>query len=163
MKKILRVKTNPFHSVGPEGQPSGVVPADPGVDPTTRSLVGATIDRERTVITKAADLRDELRHSVQETRYVFEDGVIELPYSAYYARRIQDGELLAADAQTAILAGVQFVDPEVTRAKAKEAARIAFDEVAGPGAFDIENPSTVAPVATETASKSAQSAKKEAE
>lgn len=152
-KPPLRVKTNPFHSVGPEGQPSGVVAEDLGLDPTTRALVGAKLDRERTIITKAGVSGDALRHSLQETRYVFDLGVIELPDTAYYRRRIQDGELLAADEATARSVGIKFVDPEITRKAAKDAARKAFDATYGEGSFDSENAPQAAPSASAEASE----------
>ena len=152
MSRSLKVRTNPFHAWGPLGQPSGVVTADPSLDPSTRSFVGVTLASAE-LVREGSTEPGALNRPRYSYRYDFVDGDIEIPDTAYYRRRIMSGELLAADAATAKRVGIEFVDPEQLRYAAELAAKAAVDEALGEGAFEAENGPTVAPSASATPSK----------
>jgi hypothetical protein len=124
--KVL-VATNPFHSVDDEGRPTGACPVDPR-DPRfrklgdVRGLVGAK--REARLVREGMPgggvAEPSARH---EFTYQFRFAPFELHETRFYLRQIRDGGLIAANEETALLAGVRFVPVELARALAKSRSR----------------------------------------
>lgn len=63
-----------------------------------------------------------------------------IPNTAYYRDRLRSRELIAADADTAKAAGIEFVEPAVVLAEERAKAVAAFDAAHGAGAFDESQP-----------------------
>ena len=77
-------------------------------------FVGAVVDLEK--LTKS-----------KKYHFVFADASVEVPFTAYYRRCVLDGDLLAADAETAKLCGAPFdakkhADLDAKAKKSKEDA-----------------------------------------
>jgi hypothetical protein len=136
----LRVYPNPYVHLDHEGRPAGACPVDPAHQPDRRAWVGASLDREKTVITDEPQA-GERRSPTQVTVFAFACEVQELPASAYYLDRLRDGELIAADAATARMAGVAFIPPRTALACARERAELAWRALYGdepaPGLADF--------------------------
>jgi hypothetical protein len=142
----VRVYPNPYVHLDHEGRPAGACPADPAHQPDRRAWVGATLDREKTVMTDEP-APGERRSPTQVTVFAFRAEVVELPDTPYYLDRIRDGELFAADARTASMVGIPFVDPAALLRRARERAEGAWRalyEETPPGlvgfVFDIAGP-----------------------
>jgi hypothetical protein len=133
--RLLSVLPNPYHALGPTGQPAGVVMFEP--DPggfssaSWRGYVGARIDEKNTVVRDVLALGD-IRSARQDTAYTFDTHTpVAVPISPYYLERLREGSLLAADARTARIAGVKFVDPGEAIATARDAARERWKALTG--------------------------------
>ena len=121
----IRVYPNPYHAIDGRGEPQCAVPY-PG---TLDRYIGARIDHEKSL----GFARDRLSESGLDPKrdfdertgvpalfkyFVDEKGLapVAIPYSAeisgYVARQINDGALIAADAETARMVGIStFEDP----------------------------------------------------
>jgi hypothetical protein len=130
--RVLRVCTNPFRSTDPQGRPCHVVQLDP-MDPRYprdargwRGEVGSRILSAEEVRPAPAG-RDKDGHelTLQAARHDrvwgFRREPLELPLTDYYRRAVRDGDLLAADEESARLCGVPFADPEVVRFETQRA------------------------------------------
>src|SRR5688572_8192428 len=104
-KRTLNVLANPWIHLDHQGRPAGATPMDVG--PGQKVFVGAELDTEQTQIVDRPG-RGELRSHVQDTVWKFSDEPAVVPATPYYIRRLRSGELLAADKQSARIAGVEF-------------------------------------------------------
>jgi hypothetical protein len=101
--KKLRVLPNPSHALDHEGRPQCAVQFE---NARGDYWVGASVDQERTL-------------AARKTFFVFdEETPVEVPPTGYYVRKLLDGELLPADAETAKLAGVPFPVKSVDQPRA---------------------------------------------
>lgn len=91
----LMVLPNPHAALDEHGEPSAAVQVEGS---SGAVWVGARIDAERS--------RREGR-----TRFVFERAPVRVPCTAYYMRRLEDGDLLPADEATARRAGLPWAEP----------------------------------------------------
>lgn len=110
----LRVCPNPYKFVDADGTPMGVFPEDPEYAGGTRRWVGASLCPVRTKITQERDPHTERAHK-QTTCFVFDMGPHERPATPHYLQGIRTGDLLAADLETARLAGLPE-DPKTAEA-----------------------------------------------
>jgi hypothetical protein len=108
-KRTLKVMANPFSALDVDGNPQGAVELE-GI---AGQYVGAVLDPEA--------LRRSGRHGF---RFLGEE--VSVPLTAYYVRRLRDGDLLPADEEAAQFAGRRFVAPATALAEAREHARLAF-------------------------------------
>lgn len=96
--KTIRVCSNPYAGIDHEGRAQGAVLMEGHAD----RYVGATYDHEETA--------KEGRHL-----YVFSAEPVVVPLTPYYRRKVEDGDLLAADAESALACGIKkesFAAPE---------------------------------------------------
>jgi hypothetical protein len=133
--RLLSVLPNPYHALGPTGLPAGAVMFEP--DPggfssaSHRGYVGASIDTKSTVVRDVLAPGD-IRSARQDTFYTFDTHhPVAVPISTYYFERLREGSLVAADARTARLAGVKFVEPDEAIAATREAARERWKALTG--------------------------------
>lgn len=132
-QQTLRVVANPYAHLDHEGRPCGRVMLDPvehlaphndysnPKEPRhERRYVGAWIDAQKTRITKRA--KSQHQTNQQDTVWAFTTEPQTIPQTNYYLRYIQHGALLPADAATAAVAGVAFVEPEKALALARHRA-----------------------------------------
>lgn len=135
--KTLSVYPNPYIAVDHEGYPAGACPCDmpEHVGMTTRKWVGAELDIDQTQLLEQLSAEERLyRNPRQRTRFKFELGEpTSLPVTHYYIDRIRGGELIAANADTARLGGVEFVEPRKALAASKKAACAKWEAENGPG------------------------------
>ncbi len=124
--KRLSVFPNPYLALDHDGYPAGACQTDrmEHVGETVRSWVGAAIDEKQTFHTeKLSTFEQAFRFPTQQTRFRFDlVNPTMLPVTQYYRDRVRDGELIPADAVTAKLCEVPFVEPREALAKAKAAA-----------------------------------------
>lgn len=123
-KRQFLVYPNPFIHLDHDGYPAGATPCDrlEHVGITTRKWVGAELDAEQTKPIEQFEPGD-LRTPRQITRFRFHFAEpTALPTTPYYADRIRDGELIAADEATARYVGVKFRSPADALAAAKDKA-----------------------------------------
>lgn len=125
MKRFLQVVPNPFCALDVHGRAQGVVELE-GI---AGQYVGAVEDPELS--------RAEGKHVFR-----FLPGTARVPLSAYYLRRLRDGELLPVDEPTARVAGLPFVDPETALRNARDRAIAQFTATNG------SEPACAAPLAT---------------
>lgn len=127
-KKFFYAYPNPFIHLDHDGYPAGVCPCDmpEHVGMLVRKWVGASLDHENTFLTeKLSQEERRYRDPRQQTRFKF--NLAEptmLPVTEYYRDRFRGREILPADAATARLAGVPFVDP-IEALRAEKVAAIA--------------------------------------
>jgi hypothetical protein len=138
------------------GIPCGVCPLDkyehsPGS--TGAMGVGAVIQVDKTRVTQLLEPGDDQRSAMQKTVWAFmtvdaddpslpkkltDEDAVQLPHTAYYVERLQHGELVAADEETARVAGIPFEDPKKLIPRLADAAikawNLHFEGVDG-GAF----------------------------
>lgn len=108
--KKLRVLPNPSHALDHEGDPACAVQFE---NASGDYWVGASIDHKKSLAEK-------------RTVFVFDETtVVEVPCSGYYARKILDGELLAADLESARAAGIPDKDERLARFAKSEPAKSA--------------------------------------
>lgn len=107
--RTLKVVSNPYCALDADGRAQGAV----GKEGAPGQWVGA----QKCHAGSAASGKN---------LFLFSDTPVVVPYTAYYARKILEGGLLAADAASAKLAGIKaedFIDP--AKLLASEAARAA--------------------------------------
>ena len=134
----LRVLPNPFVRLDHAGVPNTTYPFDPTHSPDRR-WVGAVVDRavgpdglprtrkldtpgdltvmiggRKRYVDRSPRKRIQFRHDVEQPTV--------LPVTGHYLRGIRQGALVAADSQTAAIAGLAFVDPAVALRRAAERA-----------------------------------------
>ncbi len=157
MPKTLVVYSNPYLHVDHEGRPAGAVPTDPEHTGTERRWVGARLCPKRTQVTKVSPDRS-LHESEQNTVFSFDDEPVTVPFTHYYLERIRQGELVAANAPTALAASVKFEPIADVRGRAKAAASKAWKAERGEDLPD--HPTKTPPDAPETPSKAPKAAEK---
>lgn len=155
-KRELVVFANPWVALDHKGRACGACACDPVHHTPDRRFVGAEVDMERTKLLRNPRPGDVLRSVPQDTVWKFDTGPVKLPITGYYKDKIRKGDLIAADAETAALAGIAFVDPTKTLAAAKASAIQAFDSMYGSGAYEhLEGERATAAKALEEAAKAA--------
>ncbi len=117
----IHVFPNPWHTLDHNGLPCGTVPFDPVHGGGARRWVGASI-ASAVPENKPKTLMQKRMKSGNVARLMSEEEIIHprwsfelteptlLPAIPYYLGAIRTGELIAADAETAALAGVKFVE-----------------------------------------------------
>lgn len=131
--KFLQVYANPFGFIDADGNPACVVPMEASHGGGARRYVGAHIDMSKSQAPKVAMHRisrgpskpvaevamELVRHPVV---FVFDPGIQTVPNSAYYREMVRDGALVAAGPATALLCGVQYIEPTKRLAEVKDKA-----------------------------------------
>jgi len=116
--KTLKVVPNPYSALDADGRPQAVVSMEGQFD----RYVGARLDVEE---------------SQKTGKHIFEfdtSTAVEVPATPYYLRRLWAGTLVAADEQTAKLAGLdteKFESAETVVSKARDLASHNFEEANG--------------------------------
>ncbi len=118
----LRVFPNPWAVIDHNGLPCGTVPFDPVHGGGARRWVGARIESATPENKPRVLMQKPVKKGGAPVRLMSEDEIIHprwsfelteptlLPLHLYYLGAIRTGELLAADAATAELAGVKFIE-----------------------------------------------------
>src|SRR5260221_231288 len=114
----VSVCPNPYHYVDADGVPCATFPEDPNYFGGMQRALGAEVCPVRTVVHSQHDPRTEAPHR-QTTVFMFDDGPHTRPASPHYLQGIRTGSLLAADEQTARMAGVKEPMP-LEKALARE-------------------------------------------
>lgn len=117
--QLLLVFPVPFAALDASGMPAAAVRFDP---PTGRRnevhFIGCT--RQNTLVERRK--RAEGRQSVYATSFRYDLAPQRITHTDYHVQRIRHGELIAADAATAKIAGVPFVAPATAFECARSAA-----------------------------------------
>jgi hypothetical protein len=137
------VHPNPWCSLDREGRAAGVAHVDPDLFGTT--MIGADV-ADVEMLDKWSTKKTALMHGLgiaprQVTRYRFKTEPINVQgdgnAGTIIRRKIQNGELFAADAATAKAAGVKLLPYAAALAGARAQAAARFDAFHGPGAFEL--------------------------
>lgn len=127
--RTLKVYANPYKTLDGEGRPCHVLPYEPEGDGVKtfddRRFVGATLKVK--VLEKFPD--GDPRQTVQENTFVFSDEPALVKDTPYYRHALKRGDILPADAETARLAGLKFVEPKEALAAHRDAAVQVFENV----------------------------------
>lgn len=148
--KLLRVLANPWLHIHiyADGvpRPACAVPVDlaehvPG--PTNRCVgarIESVVETQKRLTMRVGTKSVQRRPKREEIYWAFASDPETIPNTGYYRDRIQEGALIPADAETAKLAGVPFVEPAQALALARETAIAAFNAANGPLAFESAQP-----------------------
>lgn len=122
----LRVYGNPYSYLDHKGRAVGVCPCDPvgHTSMTDRRWVGASLDHANCSGTHRPP--GDIRAPVTKVTFLHHEDEQVVPMTHYYLDRIREGSLIAADADTAALAGMTFLDPETAFDAHRDAARALF-------------------------------------
>jgi len=142
----INVLPNPYCATDGEGRPVGICSCDP--DMFGSNWLGGTIDIDATnaTVEKLSVFQRKQRSQSmvaprQSVLFKFDTEPLAVKFTGearyFIAKKIRQGELLAADREAAKEAGVKFVEPSIAQAKALGAAREKFDALYGAGSFDM--------------------------
>lgn len=138
--RTLKVRPNPWFSIGPNGLPDGVVSYEQPHGSYDPRLVGATrVNVQKIQDAPAGVPLGQAIHTF-DIEYSNED--VLLPNTSYYRRRIIRGELIAVDKATYVAAGGSpkgFEDQAKLIEQLKAQAIKDFDAANGEGAFKTLN------------------------
>jgi len=138
--KKLRVHPNPYTYIDHLGRPAGRLPFDGFEHSPTPGYVGATITNvvqvQSPLRMRVAGVEMEVNPAQHDIRITYESDPVEIPRTHYYIDAIRRGDLIAADKETAIEAGVSFEDPVKKLAKIKEEAVTKFDAETAENAYE---------------------------
>jgi|SRR6478735_6135492 len=129
--KKLRVYPNPFTYIDHFGRPAGRLPFDGYEHSQTPGAVGASITD--VVLTQSAMFmrvagRDlEVNPPQHDHRITYSKDAVEIPNTAYYRDALKRLDLVAADKDTALEAGIKFEDPSKVLAAYKAEAVAKFN------------------------------------
>jgi hypothetical protein len=135
----LSVFANPWTYIDEHGRPTGVCPVDVNLhvaDPGR--LVGARrgaelLKKAPTETVKGRSL--EVGFAQHKLHIEYDATPTEVPNTPYYCERVRAGDLFAADAKSAAVAGVKdFVQVDQAERVARDRAIADFDAQNGPGA-----------------------------
>lgn len=115
--RTMKVVANPFCALDADGRAQGAV----GKEGASGQWIGAQKCHEGTAATG-------------KNIFVFSTDPVTVPYTAYYARKVAEGELIAADLATAKLAGIKeedFVEPAKLLAGESAYAAKAYRDATG--------------------------------
>lgn len=114
MPKTLSVYPNPFIHLDHDGYPAGVCPCDmvEHVGMTRRAWVGARIDPDQTfMLEKLTEEERRYRDARQQTRFKFDfSEPTTVLMTEYYKDRLRAREIIPADLETHISAGLLHQD-----------------------------------------------------
>lgn len=119
----LKVLPNPFFALDADGMPSCHVRLDPEVGREgVIEFIGVVVSKD--VLTGADAPKDNAKRDPQfrkrSTTFVWAQGPVEIPVTAYHVERVRSGEILAADKATAQACKIWFVEPAVAIAQTKK-------------------------------------------
>lgn len=117
MPKTVWVCPNPYQYVNSDGVPCATFPEDPEFYPGMQRHVGAMVCHTRTVVHSEYDPKTGRAHK-QTTVFAFDDTPVERQATPHYLQGIRTGAILAADEESARMAGVkQPLSVDVARAR----------------------------------------------
>lgn len=137
-KQTIKVYPNKWLSLDAQGNPCAVVPIDFFEHGPGRRWVGAKLSANMTapaVLQRVGKLTQEVTPAQFDQIWTFTDDAVEIPLTKYYVQRLRTGELIVADAESALAAGVAYSDPQKRLEEAKAAAVKAYDAQHGKGAW----------------------------
>lgn len=123
--QTLNVIPNPYTFVDHDGEAQGACPPDVEHSAGKRMWIGARLDNGRTKILKEKRAPGDYRPFDQVTKFVFDEGPIEIPMTPHYLVRIREGDLIAADERSYVKAcgnKVGYLPPEQALAEARAKA-----------------------------------------
>lgn len=148
--KLLRVLANPWLHIHiyADGiaRPVCAVPVDmvehvPG--PTNRCVgarIESVVETQKRETMRVGTKLVQRKPKREEIYWTFATEPESIPCTGYYRDRIREGALIPADAESAKLAGVPFIEPAQALALARETAIAAFNAANGPLAFESMQP-----------------------
>jgi hypothetical protein len=134
----LSVFANPWTYIDEHGRPMGVCMVDVNQHVAERRWVGARIGAEqvaKAVVQVVKGRSHETAPARHKLHIEYDTEPTSIPNTAYYRERIRTGDLFAADAQTATVAGLKAFQPVADAERAARTAAMAqFDAENGTGA-----------------------------
>jgi hypothetical protein len=141
--KKLRVLPNPWTYIDHKGRPAGRFPyeATDGVMPDGRTIGSRIASAEEVQAAKSvriAGFTFQLQPADHDIQIAYDDEPVTVGNTAYYRKAIASGQLIAADVETANVAGIKskYFESYARHVDGKREAAIAeFDAANGDGAF----------------------------
>jgi len=128
-KRFLRVLPNPWTNIDENGTPNGFVLWDPAiVPPRERKMIGATISKADLVVPEVSETVRGMKYTLRQARHqneiTYETEPVLIEDTSYHRAEISQGNLIAADAETAAQCGIvdSFEEPLEHIAKLRELA-----------------------------------------
>lgn len=138
-KKTLSVVPNPWLYIDHLGRPAGRVPFDAFEHSASPGFVGAgfasveLVARAMTMRVAGRDL--EVNPAQHDHRIAYSRSPVPIPTTNYYKAAIKNGELFAADQETALESGIRFTSPALMLDQAKKEAVERFNAETGDDAY----------------------------
>jgi len=161
----VRVYPNPYTYIDHLGRPAGRLPFDVFEHSPNPGFVGASITDvvsiKAAMTMRVAGVDMEVNPAQHDMRITYSADPVEIPKTHYYIDAIRRQDLIAADPETAQLAGIKFEDPKSVLSSCRSEAISRFDAETDEDAYSrfgsvepLYFPSTVtisAPVKVESA------------
>ena len=127
----IRVYPNPYVYIDHLGRPAGRLPFDGFEHSPSAGFVGASVTdivKVKSAMTmRVAGIEMEVKPAQHDMRITYSADPVEIPKTHYYLDAIRRQDLIAADQETARLAGVKFEDPKKVLATYRSEAISRFD------------------------------------
>lgn len=135
----LKVLPNPWTYIDHNGQPAGRLPFDGYEHSPGPGAVGASITDvklvQKAMVMRVAGADLEVNPAQHDHRITYSKDPVSIPNTKYYIDALRRGDLVAADKETALIAGLKFEDPTKVLAVLKAAAVKAFDAETAENAY----------------------------
>jgi len=129
--KKIRVFPNPYTYIDHLGRPAGRLPFDGFEHSPSPGFVGASITNvvkiQSAMTMRVAGVDMEVNPAQHDIRITYSGEAVEIPPTKYYLDAIRRLDLVAADKETAQLAGIKFEDPTKVMAAYRAEAVGRFD------------------------------------
>jgi len=129
--KKIRVFPNPYTYIDHLGRPAGRLPFDGFEHTQSAGFVGAVISNvvkvQPAMVMRVAGVDMEVNPAQHDIRITYSADPVEIPKTHYYLDAIRRKDLIAADQETAQLAGIKFEDPKKVLSSCRSEAIKRFD------------------------------------